>query len=84
MMLDAQIEWNPPGLKRGDMATVTVEVPNAEVGDFVMVSPSENIWSLTMTGYVSKSNEVTIVLMSGRRYHLDLAPMTVYVRVTPR
>jgi hypothetical protein len=76
--------WDPASIPVNDKATTTITVTGAALGDFVLVSFSATLSTLTATAYVSSANTVTVVLHNNVTGAVDLASMTVYVRVTKR
>lgn len=57
-----EASWTPPNIGIGSSATTTVIVPDAAVGDHVRVFPPATLSGLTVSGYVSATGTVTIVL----------------------
>lgn len=67
----------------GAQATTTVTVTQAALGDSVTaVSMSVDLQGMTMTGYVSAANTVTVVMRNGTAGAIDLASATIRVFVT--
>jgi len=52
--------FNPASLNDGDGETTTISVPGVELGDFVVVSFSLDLQGMTMIGYVSAADVVSV------------------------
>ena len=63
--------------------STTVTCPGVSLGDYVQVSSSIDAALITVTGYVSAANAVTIRLFNGTAGTIDLGSSTWRVRVTP-
>ena len=65
--------------------TTTVVVPGAELGDFVLVSHGVDIVGVTLTGYVSAPDTVSVRFQNESGSPVDLGPAyTLRVAVIPR
>ena len=65
--------------------TTTVVVPGAELGDFVLVSHEVDIVGVTLTGYVSSADTVSVRFQNESTATVDLgAAVTLRVVVIPR
>ena len=73
--------WNPASIADGDALTTTVTVTGAALGDPVIVTGSINLQSLQLTGSVTASNTVTVVLSNSTGAAVDLPSMTVTAAV---
>lgn len=65
----------------GAGATSTVTVTGAALGDFVLVSLGVDLAGITVTGYVSAADTVSVRVQNESGGTLDLASTTVRVRV---
>jgi hypothetical protein len=69
--------YNPPSLNDGDGATTTLTVTGAALGDYVeSVSFSLDLQGITLTGYVSASNTVSVRFQNETGSIIDLASGT--------
>lgn len=57
--------------------TATVAVPGAAVGDFVLVSMGVDVAGITVTGYVSAANVVSVRFQNESTGTVDLASTTI-------
>lgn len=73
--------WDPGSINTGASATTTVTVALAAVGDEVTVGFSNSLAGLMLTGYVSTSGTVTVVLGNLTGSSVDLASGTVSASV---
>ena len=74
--------WDPASIASGATATTTVTVTGAVLGDFVdNISFNRSLSGLTLSGYVSASNTVTVVLSNNTGGSVDLSSGTLSVRV---
>lgn len=80
--LTGSATWNPPSVLAASSASTTVSVAGAAVGNFVQVSFSQDLQGMTLDGYVSAADTVTVVLSNLTALPIDLASGTVRVRVT--
>jgi hypothetical protein len=75
--------YDPGSLNDGAGATTTVTVTGAALGDFVTgVSFSLDLQGITVTGWVSSSNTVSVRFQNESGGTLDLASGTLRVRVS--
>ena len=75
--------YDAPSIAAGASATTTVTVTGAALGDYVSnVSLAASSGGLTVTGYVSAANTVTVVLANLTGAAVDLASTTLSVEVT--
>jgi parallel beta helix pectate lyase-like protein len=72
--------WDPPNVNNGAQTTTTVTVTNAIIGDLVAVGFSQNLQGMVLSGHVSASNTVTVVLRNDTGGALDLASGTLRAR----
>ena len=68
-------------LADGVGASQTFTVPGAALGDFVLVAGSVSFAGITVTGYVSAANTVTVRVQNESGGVVDLASMTWYLLV---
>jgi hypothetical protein len=68
------ISWSPPSLIAAAQTMVTLSMPGAELGDPVVVSFSQDLRGLQMTGYVGARSRVTVVLRNGTPGAVALPP----------
>jgi hypothetical protein len=74
--------WDPGSIAVGASATTTITVTGAEVGDIVECSFSLSLSGLSLTGYVSSGDTITVVLLNNTAAPVDLNSGTVRVQVT--
>lgn len=74
--------WDPASVANGGEVNTTVAVTGAVVGNYVQASFSNDLQALTLTGYVSAADTVTVVLANNTGGAIDLASGTLKVRVT--
>jgi hypothetical protein len=77
---NATATWDPPNVNAGAQTTTTITVAGASLGDPVVVGFSLDLQGMQLTGYVSASNTVTVVLRNGTAGALDLAAGTLKAR----
>jgi hypothetical protein len=82
--LDGSVTWDPGSIAKGDIATTTLTVTGAVVGDFCLVSASIETQELVLDAHVGATDTVHLVLHNGTAGAVDLASATYYVRVFPR
>ena len=80
--LSSSATWDPPNLANNASETTTVTVAGAALGNYVQVSFSLDLQGMTLTGYVSSTNTVTVVLSNATGGAINLASGTLKVRVT--
>jgi hypothetical protein len=81
-ILSGSATYNPPSLNDGDGATTTVTVTGAALGDLVeCVSFSLDLQGITVTGYVSAANTVSVRFQNESGGTLDLGSGTLRARV---
>lgn len=76
--------WDPASIANGAQAITTITATRAVLGDFIQVSSSLNLQGLVLSGYVSVAGTVAIVLSNLTGAPVDLASMTLYIRVWER
>lgn len=64
-----------------DAASVTVSVPGAKFGDFVLTSYSNNINSIIMFGFVSAADTIQVQFFNVAGAPIVIAAGTVYISV---
>lgn len=80
--LNATVTYDAPSLNTITQdATQTVTVPGADFGDFVQVSFGASTLGLTISGYVSAANTVTLVIFNGTSGTVNLGNQTYRIRV---
>lgn len=82
--LDGSATFNAGSLADGAGETTTVTVTGAALGDFVLVSLGVDLAGITVTGYVSAADTVSVRVQNESGGTLDLASTTLRVRVLPR
>lgn len=80
--IDGSAVFDPPNLVDGTGTSTTVTVTGAVLGDFVAVSFSLDLQSITVTGYVSSANTVTVRFQNESGGAIDLASGTLRARVS--
>lgn len=83
-ILTGSATFNGANLADGAGETTTVTVTGAALGDFVLVSHGVDLQGMTVTGYVSASNTVSVRFQNESGGSLDLASTTLRVLVLPR
>jgi len=73
--------YDPPNLVDGAGATTTVTVTGAALGDMVTVSASIDVQGITVTGYVSSANTVSVRYQNETGGAIDLVSHTLSARV---
>lgn len=73
------VTYDPPSIAAGSSISTTVTVTGAVVGDIARASFSNSLGGLTLTAYVSSSNNVTVVFANNTGAAIDLASGTVSV-----
>lgn len=68
---------NEPSVADGVGDTATIAVPGAKLGDFVLVSMGVDVAGISVTGYVSATDVVSIRFQNESTGTLDLASTTV-------
>jgi hypothetical protein len=74
--LEGSATYDPPSLTTGTGATTTVTVTGAALGDYVTTSFSLDLQGITVTGYVSSANTVSVRFQNQTGGTLDLASGT--------
>lgn len=82
--LEGSATYDPGNLLDGAGATTTVTVTGAALGDFVEVSFSLDLQGITLTGYVSAADTVSVRFQNESGGALDLASGTLRARVKPQ
>lgn len=81
-VLTGAATYDPPSLADGAGATTTLTVTGAALGDFVTaVSFNKDLAGISVTGYVSAANTVSVRFQNESGGLLDLASGTLAVRV---
>jgi hypothetical protein len=80
-VLVASATYDPPNLVDGAGVSTTLTVTGAALGDFVLASFSLDLLGITLTGYVSAANTVTLRFQNESGGVLDLASGTLRVLV---
>jgi len=79
--LYGSVVWDPPAIGTGTSAFTFLTIVGAAVGDAVIVSATTDLLGLSLYGYVSAVNTVTLVLANVGGGSTNLPSMTVRVRV---
>ena len=83
-ILSGSATFNAGSLADGAGETTTVTVTGAALGDFVLVSHGVDVAGISVTGYVSAADTVSVRLQNESGGTLDLASATLRVRVIPQ
>lgn len=82
VMLSGSAVYDPPSIAANTGVTTTVTVPGAALGDIVTgVSFSLDLQGLSVTGWVSAADTVSVRMFNGTAAAIDLASGTLWVRV---
>ena len=73
--------WDPPNVGNGAQTTTTVTVTGAALGDEVVCSFNKDLQGMRLTGYVSATDTVTVVLRNDTGGAIDLASGTLRASV---
>jgi purine nucleoside permease len=80
--LTGSATYNPPSLATSTMATTTVTVTGAALGDYVQAwSFTQDLAGILVSAYVSAADTVTVVLRNSTAGTLDIAEGTLRVVV---
>lgn len=79
--LTSSATWDPPNLASGASESTTIAVSGAALGQLVQASFSLDQQGLSLTGYVSATNTVTVVLSNLTGGSIDLGSGTLKVSV---
>jgi hypothetical protein len=79
--LEGSVVYDPPNLVDGAGTTTTVTVTGAALGDYVIPSFSNDVQNITVTGYVSAANTVSVRFQNESAGSVDLASGTLRARV---
>jgi hypothetical protein len=80
-MLSGSATYDAGSLIDAAGTTTTVAVTGAALGDFVLVSLGVDLAGITVTGYVSAADTVSVRLQNESGSTVDLASTTLRVRV---
>src|SRR5437868_15254695 len=83
-ILTGSATYDAASLADGVGATTTVTVTGAVLGDFVIVSHGVDLAGITVTGYVSAADTVSVRFQNESGGTLDLASGTLRALVFPR
>lgn len=83
-ILSGSATFDAASLADGAGETTTVTVTGAALGDFVLVSHGVDLQGITVTGYVSATNTVSVRFQNESGGTLDLASSTLRARVIPQ
>lgn len=83
-MLSGSATYDTASLADWEGVTTTVTVTWAAVGDFVLVSIGVDVAGITVTGYVSAADTVSVRIQNESWGTLDLASTTIRARVLPQ
>ena len=78
-----QHTWNPPSVANGDEYAEAVTVPGAELGDYVFVTSSADVFDMLMTATVTAADTVTVVV-SASGGAVDLPGSTLRIAVVDK
>jgi hypothetical protein len=81
--LEGSATWDAGSIDDGNEEAKEITVTGAALGDFVLVSASIDTTDLALTAQVTAANTVTALLLNNTGGAINLASMTVYVRVLP-
>lgn len=84
VMLDGSVTWDASSIADGDEEAKEVTITGAALGDFVLSSLSIDVADLVLTGAVTATDTVTLVLANNTGGAIDLASCTAYARVFTR
>lgn len=79
--LTSSATWDPPSLVSGASESQTIAVAGAVLGQLVQASFSLDLQGMSLIGYVSAANTVTVVLSNLTGGTLDLGSGTLKVSV---
>lgn len=82
-ILSGSATWNASSIADGDEEVKEVTVTGAALGDFVLVSASIDVADLALVAQVTAADTVTCQLLNNTGGAIDLASMTVAVKVIP-
>lgn len=83
-VLSGSATYDTASLADGAGATTTVTVTGAALGDFVLVSLGVDLQGITVTGYVSAADTVSVRIQNESGGTIDLASTTIRARVIPQ
>lgn len=83
-ILTGSAVYDAASLADGVGATTTITVTGAVLGDFVIVSHSVDLAGITVTGYVSAADTVSVRFQNESTGTLDLASGTLRALVFPK
>jgi hypothetical protein len=83
-ILTGSATYDAASLTDGTGATTTVTVTGAALGDFVIISHGVDLAGITVTGYVSAADTVSVRFQNESGGTLDLASSTLRALVLPR
>lgn len=79
--LTGSTSWTPGAVANGAQATTTITITGVALGHFAQVATSVDLQGQTLTGYVSATNTVTVVLLNETGGPITLGAITVNARV---
>lgn len=74
-------DWSPGTVSQGASTSTTVSVAGASIGDFVLVSISDDTQGCLLTGSVTSSNTVTVLLANLTGASVTFSDVVAYVLV---
>lgn len=80
-VLNGSKTFDPPSIGSGAQGTTTVTVTGAVLGDYVLASFALDLQGITLHGYVSAADTVTVVFLNMTGGTLDLSSATLKARV---
>lgn len=76
--------WTPGAVANQSQVVLEVDVAEAEMGDFVFVSYSQDVKDLILDAQVTAANKVTVVLANNTAAPITPDAGTLYIRVIKR
>lgn len=73
------LTYDAPNLTPGDTALVVITMPGVVLGNAVMATVSVPLQGITLTGYVSANDQVTVSLFNATANTIDLGSATLRV-----
>jgi type II secretory pathway pseudopilin PulG len=80
-VIDASATYDPPSLADGAGVTTTLAITGAAMGDFVLVSFSNDLQGITLTGWISVAGTASARFQNESGGTLDLTSGTLRFRV---
>ncbi len=80
---NAQMPWNPSSIALGAEARTQIDIPGAQMGDFVFISSDVDLGEGNLYAQVWQPGIVEIVYINMAEDPGDLPPMTLRLKVVP-